>query len=169
MEDFWSGFIGVIVGALASFGTLLITNRQLNRVADREAAERANVRRRETVAALLGVVSQDIATFRGEIAPVQTNGSQQQFADFLDEMLPRIGTAADLARAVGASVQDAAVREAAQAVYDAWYMYAYSQSETIVNATKKSMTAFASEASTGAPNKFYKAVETYLEGLDAVK
>jgi hypothetical protein len=167
VDVFWTGFIGVIVGGLVSLGTLVLTNHHQNTILDREVSERTNARRRDAVADLLGGVSNDIARFRGEVSPVQKDGSNMELAEFLDGMSTRIGTAADLARAVAASVPDAAVREAAQQCYDAWYAFATGQINAIVNETKESTSDLSEMASTKAPEEFYTAVQEYLAKLDA--
>lgn len=166
MVEFWGGLIGVVVGAFVSIGTQLLALRQQSVVHRREAALTRADRQREAVAKLLSTVTSDVAAFRVRVDPLVAHADDLSLAEGLEEVKPFVGEAADRVRAVAALVADAAVVDAALAVYSAWYVYADSSVTNILNDLHQSTENEAAEASTGAPERFFEASRQYLRQLD---
>lgn len=167
MEDFWSGLIGVVVGALVTFGSSYQQNRWERKRAKDVTAESIASGNRGALSRLAEHVASDVTSFKVDFGDMYASGSNAEVMAVADLVASQVSAAHDRARAVTSLVVDVNVASRADDVYNAWYKMLTTISEDIANAASRSgHDALVDKASREAPETFFAAVRAAVKTLD---
>lgn len=167
MEAFWSALIGVIVGALVTFGSSYQQNRWERRRAKKLTAETIAVSNRAALSRLAENMATDIAAFKADFADVYASGVNEEVTTVAESVAPKVSAAHDRALAITCLVLDTNVASKADGVYNAWYTMLSTISEDLMNeASVAGHKALVIEATSTAPAAFFNSVRAAVKRLD---